>query len=367
MIFSRLLSGFTCAHNPRGSYSRVSRAVTATFLTMATVAAGAVPVYRSMSFSNDASALPITASTSGTGMATSGEDTNGGSNNWESFSDEDSSGEDTNTKAAAFVKGRNSVVLPYTHRTYEVRSATGKMRRVIAAIPIEAPRNKPLSVVLAFHAHSQRAEDFAPNSGLENATASSQAIVVYPQGVGESWEGPTYAKTQHGEDVAFARQAVERVSEDHAVDRKRIYATGFSNGGAMALNMACQAPDVVAGVVGVSGAYYQQQYSGCAEGRVPTMLIHQAGDKHMKLGGGALNGMNYYALESLFEQIGQRNGCQAVPIRGGEPVQGVRAQQFDGCGAETKAVILDGGRHRWESDAISVPAFVWAFLSRQHK
>ena len=367
MIFSRLLSGFTCAHNPRGSYSRVSRAVTATFLTMATVAAGAVPVYRSMSFSNDASALPITASASGTGMATSGEDTNGGSNNGESFSGKDSSGEDTNTKAAAFVKGRNSVVLPYTHRTYEARSATGKMRRVIAAIPIEAPRNKPLPVVLAFHAHSQRAEDFAPNSGLENATASSQAIVVYPQGVGESWEGPTYAKTKHGEDVAFARQAVDRVSEDHTVDKKRIYATGFSNGGAMALNMACQAPDVVAGVVGVSGAYYQQQYSGCGEGRVPTMLIHQAGDKHMKLGGGTLNGMTYYALESLFEQIGQRNGCQAVPIRGGEPVQGVRAQQFDGCGAETKAVLLDGGGHRWESDAISVPAFVWAFLSRQHK
>ncbi len=270
-------------------------------------------------------------------------------------------------KQAAQATGRLKRTAGYTHRTYEIRTSTGRMRRVLVAIPTGVPRNKPLPVVLAFHAHNQYAENFATNAGLESVTAGAKAIVVYPQGVDRSWEGPTYASTHRGEDVRFARQALQRVSKDHALDWKRIYAAGFSNGGGMALNLACQAPDLVAGVVGVSGAYYTPQYRGCAGGRVPTMLIHQSGDTQMRIGGGERNGMRYYSMDEMFRRVGARNGCRAAQIRSSRPAKGTAVRQFSGCRAETKSVRIEGGWHRWESDRINVPWFVWSFLSRQHK
>ncbi|WP_052297060.1 alpha/beta hydrolase family esterase [Corynebacterium resistens] len=270
-------------------------------------------------------------------------------------------------KQAAHTTGRLKRTAGYTHRTYELRTSTGRKRRVLVAIPTGVPRNKPLPVVLAFHAHNQYAENFATNAGLEGVAARAKAIVVYPQGVDRSWEGPTYARTHRGEDVRFARQALRRVSKEHALDWKRIYATGFSNGGGMALNMACQAPDLVAGVVGVSGAYYTPQYRGCAAGRVPTMLIHQSGDPQMRIDGGARNGMRYYSMVEMFHRVGARNGCRAAQIRSSRPAKGTVARQFSGCRAETKSVRIEGGWHRWESDRINVPWFVWSFLSRQHK
>ena len=110
-------------------------------------------------------------------------------------------------KQAAHTTGRLKRTAGYTHRTYELRTSTGRKRRVLVAIPTGVPRNKPLPVVLAFHAHNQYAENFATNAGLEGVAARAKAIVVYPQGVDRSWEGPTYARTHRGEDVRFARQA----------------------------------------------------------------------------------------------------------------------------------------------------------------
>ena len=71
-------------------------------------------------------------------------------------------------------------------------------------------------------------------AALEGTGAGSDAIIVYPQGRNNAWEGAPYAATSRGQDVAFVREIVRTLANEGKADRSRVYATGLSNGGGMA-------------------------------------------------------------------------------------------------------------------------------------
>jgi pimeloyl-ACP methyl ester carboxylesterase len=56
------------------------------------------------------------------------------------------------------------------------------------------------------------------------------------------------------DDVAYLRAVIRDVSARHAVDPRRVFIVGHSNGGFMAHRMACEASDLVAAVVSLAGA-----------------------------------------------------------------------------------------------------------------
>lgn len=79
-------------------------------------------------------------------------------------------------------------------------------------------------------------------------------VVVYPTGFeGHFNDGRVTAsysaRTLNLDDVGFARAIVDVLTREHQVDRRRIYAFGYSNGGHMVMRLAAQAPDLVAGVI----------------------------------------------------------------------------------------------------------------------
>src|SRR5262249_18054421 len=79
-------------------------------------------------------------------------------------------------------------------------------------------------------------------------------IVVWPDGVGNSWNVGrccSTAQSENVDDVAFTKAIVASLAEDACIDPKRVYATGCSNGGGMAFKVACDAADVIAAVAPV--------------------------------------------------------------------------------------------------------------------
>ncbi len=109
----------------------------------------------------------------------------------------------------------------------------------------------------AFYHTRRRFEELADQEGF---------IVVYGNGVPEarSPEAPTpMAKggffpgclLEHdgeGYDVAYVRMILSQLETELKVDRSRIYATGLSEGGGMALQLALEAPDLVAAIAPVA-------------------------------------------------------------------------------------------------------------------
>lgn len=234
-------------------------------------------------------------------------------------------------------------------------------REVLVSVPAHYDPSLAWPVILAFPGWTDTPENMASDTGLKELQS---AIVVYARGVGNAWAGAPYSATTIEEDVAFARAAVGEVAARYTVDWSRVYAVGHSNGGAFALMLACRAPDLVAGVVSVSGMFYTLVDSGCAGVSVPVQVIHAADDPVAQFSGGFRHDAPFLPVREMLGRWADRNGCLSVPYSRPGGVPGVTVQDWWGCRSETRLLLSDGGGHAWPSHA-SWEA--WDFLSRQNR
>jgi len=248
-------------------------------------------------------------------------------------------------------------------RTFNVNGTT---RTAIVKMP-SSGKTTNLPVIFMFSGWQHTANQARGYAGLESTGAGNDAIIVYPQGVNNAWEGAPYASTTRGRDVAFVREMVRKLASEGKVDRSRVYAAGLSNGGGMALALACQAPDLVAGVSGVAGAYYNPVFSNCANGSVPTLIMHGTNDGTVAYEGGYRHGAPYRSIDEMHRLVGQRNNCLVWGTPQSSVNGNVTTYTFAGCTAETHVKKVSGGTHTWFPANPSAAQESWSFLSRQHK
>lgn len=114
------------------------------------------------------------------------------------------------------------------------------------------------------------------------------------------------------DDVSFLRAVIEDVKTQHPVDDSRIFLVGHSNGGFMALRMACEAGDLVDGVVSVAGASFDD-FSRCPSGpTVPVLQLHGTTDKVIRFDGGDTAYGVYPGAVETTQRFAARNGCGAT-------------------------------------------------------
>jgi polyhydroxybutyrate depolymerase len=124
----------------------------------------------------------------------------------------------------------------------------GRMRTWIAYLPPK-PAPHP-ALVIALHGSMGTGERARVAYGYDFDLLADRDgfIAVYPQGYEGHWndcrvKGPFAAKRENVDDVGFLHALVDRLARDHSADRARVYITGVSNGGQMALRLALQTPD----------------------------------------------------------------------------------------------------------------------------
>ncbi|PYJ95731.1 MAG: hypothetical protein DME23_22925, partial [Verrucomicrobia bacterium] len=86
----------------------------------------------------------------------------------------------------------------------------------------------------------------------------------------------------------YLRSVIEEIGRQFAVDQKRIYLVGHSNGGFMAYGMGCQSADLIAGIASLAGMTFLDS-SRCAPSEPINILhIHGTADDIVPYAGGAL-------------------------------------------------------------------------------
>ena len=89
-------------------------------------------------------------------------------------------------------------------------------------------------------------------------------LYCYPDGTIDRWGNrfwnATDACCDFGntgvDDAGYLRGVIEEIARRFAVDRKRVYLIGHSNGGFMAYRMACQSADLIAGIASLAGTTF---------------------------------------------------------------------------------------------------------------
>lgn len=154
--------------------------------------------------------------------------------------------------------GAPAVPLPFVpppgarFETHRHLGATGQLDYKLYCPSGDPERPRPLVVML--HGCTQSPDDFAAGTGM-NALAETQSfLVAYPEQPASAnathcwnWFRPEDQRRDGGEPALIAG-VVRDIIREHAVDPTRVYVAGLSAGGAEALIMGLEYPELFAAI-----------------------------------------------------------------------------------------------------------------------
>jgi len=221
-------------------------------------------------------------------------------------------------------------------------------------------------LLIDIHGWTEDAKHQREISGFEALAKSERFIVVWPYGLCNSWNSgeaccPPASAAQH-DDVGFIKKMVNRVVDTHPIDKKRIYATGLSNGCAMAQRLANEASDIFAAVAGMSLHLLVPEAAGYTP--IPVMILMGTEDDLYEDGDlpGAL---------ANFETWKSMNGCTGKSVETWREGQSF-ALSYSNCknDAPVTLVTINGGGHilyKGEDTEINTTDLAWKFMRKFSK
>jgi polyhydroxybutyrate depolymerase len=249
-----------------------------------------------------------------------------------------------------------------------------------------------MPVVIALHGGGGNAEGMAQTSGLTAKADEERFIVIYPNGTGRlrnrllTWNSGNccgYAQENNVDDVSFIRSLIGQVQEELNVDSRRIFVTGFSNGGMMSYRLACELSDTIAAIAPVAGAFNYEQCKPVQP--VSLVAFHGTADEHVLYEGGEPRrrvDRNPRVDRSVAEAIRywvKRNECanRARTERRGRVI----IDDYAGCrdGTGVRLYKLEGQGHAWPggeawarwadkpATAVRATDAMWEFFFRHPK
>jgi len=287
--------------------------------------------------------------------------------------------------AIAFVISLPVVLAAYEAISFHVRNrnngsmiSSGEKREYLLYVPRSYDPTKPAPLVISMHGAAGWPTQQMELTEWNRLAESQRFLVVYPSGTEGAgprvWRvGPDFAK-----DVRFISEMIDKLEAAYNIDRTRIYANGFSNGGGMTFVLSCALPDRIA-AVGMVGAAHTLPWSWCKERRaVPMLAFHGTADRFALYDGGQswVAPAPFPAIPKWTANWARRNHCAPTPVESAAAAD-VTRREYTRC-AENAAVVLytvRGGGHAWfgggplpewfvgpDSHSINATQTMWAFF-----
>ncbi|MCW5837513.1 MAG: hypothetical protein KIS78_34290 [Labilithrix sp.] len=233
----------------------------------------------------------------------------------------------------------------------------GDARTYLAVVPDAHDGTTPLPLVFMFHGSGGDGARFRGAHDLE-LEARGQAIFVYPTAdpTRKTWDLESGADSNV--DVLLFDAILASLSASHCVDRKRVFATGYSAGGYFSNQLACRRGSVLraiashagGGPFGQSGEYGDDGKLRCPERPIAALIAHGAADTTVDL---------EEAKKSL-EHWRRVNGCASG---GGVPREPSPCVSLASCAEDRPVVYCEVpglGHSVWPENGAKV---TWEFFA----
>ena len=239
-----------------------------------------------------------------------------------------------------------------------------------------------LPLVLVLHGGTQSAASAERMSGMSDEADKENFLVAYPSGTGRLKNVPTwnsgnccgYALENHVDDVAFLRALISKLEHDYAVDPKRIYVTGISNGAMMSYRAACELSDKIAAIAPVEGA---QNVPCKPSSPVSLIVFHGTADRLVPFSGGSTpfqvgpKRSDTSVADAIAFWV-KVDGCSAAAKH--SEAKYVHIDTYTSCkdGAGVALYAIEGGRHMWPGASMSgndvaATDIMWKFFAQHPK
>jgi polyhydroxybutyrate depolymerase len=244
----------------------------------------------------------------------------------------------------------DSLTIDGTKRSYTI---------VRAATPAPAP------ILIVLHGGRGTADQMQRYIDIDAMAAAAGVHVIYPQALDNRWNdgrtGADGAPLVATDDVAFLDLLISTLVDAGLADPDAVFITGISNGGMMAIRMACAASQPVAGIAVVAANV--PVGLDCPRLR-PLKALHFMGtdDPILPDAGGAIAGWgdlgSVASSARTFDRFLQASGCtgateQLQPDQDNADGTQVMLRTGDGCtaGPAPRQFHIMGGGHTWPGAA----------------
>ena len=270
---------------------------------------------------------------------------------------------------------------------YKAFPHNGQKRFYKIHLPANYDKAQKWPVVVVFHGGGGNADAAARMTEM-NAKADAEGfIVVYPEGTGpykhrlltwNTWNCCGQAQKRNVDDIGFIRELLFTLDRKYSINPRRIYVTGFSNGGMLAYRAACELSDIVAAFAPVAGAMNGDCYPQRA---IPMIVFHGMEDQHVPYqGGSGEKSLRKRIDTSVSDSVGfftYHNNCLSTPNR--QKRGNVIHDSFVGCqnGGNIEVYSIVDQGHAWPggqksrrigsdmpSSEISATDIIWDFFER---
>ena len=261
--------------------------------------------------------------------------------------------------------------------------------------PTASLSGSPVPLVIDLHGYGFNSTEHRRISDFDVITNDENAVVLYPDALDFSWNsgwccGESADKGRN--DLEFIIEMVDIAINYHNIDSKRIYATGWSNGCAMAQALANKASSIFTAVGCMS--FYLLQLPDDDYSPIPIIELHGTFDLVVPYVSDANGGLIYGQFPSPQTASGaiqnlnnwkDMNGCNGQVPDVNEPGPLYTVQGFSDCtnNAEVRLVTLHlHGHNPYSKDArqessgtflpgsmvpISTSQIAWDFISQFSK
>jgi len=261
----------------------------------------------------------------------------------------------------------------------------GLERRALIHVPQMHDGKTPLPVLLMFHGNGGTPENVIRETGWVAKSDAKGFIVVFPEAtrpyMGKSpkfgsnnpaWNDGSrrfHAGERHVPDVAFIAALLDHIEANFPVDRRRVFATGFSNGASMTFRVGLELSARLAAIAPVSGALWMDE--PIAERALSLLYITGDADPINPMNGGApkmATGVGFKGVPEKAKLPVRENIARWVRLLGcnaeGKPIEnsleGVTTVVHSGGrnGTEVVFTTIAGHGHIWPGGKNLLPEFI---------
>jgi polyhydroxybutyrate depolymerase len=252
-------------------------------------------------------------------------------------------------------------------------------------VPTGYKMGQATPLVVMFHGYGVTGDDQEAYFQLTNASDEHTYLYAYGDGTLDQtgswfWNATDACCDLYNvpvDDVQWFDAVVADISAKYAVDPKRVFVVGHSNGGFMSHRLACDRSGTVAAIFSLAGAQWDDLSHCEPTDKVSVAEIHGNADMTIDYDGGSTSEGVYPAAPTTVADWAMRNGCTGPLAPNGQtfdidttlPGNETTVQVYGGCpsGIDVQLWTIAGGGH---IPTLNQPAWgedVWGFLSAHPK
>lgn len=266
----------------------------------------------------------------------------------------------TTAQAVSFLPWEN------TRAYYEAFEFGGITRSVGFIVPANPKAKSPAVIVLHYN--------LGPSATMANLTEVGEwardkgAFVILPEAHDLTWSHAPN-ETNPTDDVGYLNALIDSLVARYPIDPKRIYMTGYSQGGNMTVRFACEHPEKIAAGAVIAATMRKSLERVCAPSvPTPMMFFNGTADDQVPYAVGVisiqrdLTGVGALTAPNAAKWWADANQCPGTTVRTNLPVTiqdgtSVYVDRYTNCppnrGVELYTIV-EGG-HNWPGSLDFVP------------